>query len=43
MWDLDLERWVGLKSDTVTLGCKVNGCYYSAVTGEYHRGLVSEV
>lgn len=28
MWDLDLERSLGLKSDTVTAGCKVNGCYY---------------
>lgn len=43
MWDFDLERSLGVKSDTVTPGCKVNGCYYRAVTGEYHGGLVSEV
>lgn len=28
MWDLDLERSLGVKSDIITPGCKVNGCYY---------------
>lgn len=43
MWDLDSERALAVKSDSVTAGCKVNGCYCRAVTTEYHGGLVSEV
>lgn len=45
MWDLDLERSLEVKSHTITPWCKVKGCYYRAVTGEYRGGggLVTEV
>lgn len=36
-------RWLRVKPDTVTGWRNVHGCYYPAVTGEYHGGLVSEV
>lgn len=38
MWDLDLERSLEVKSHTITPWCKVTGCYYRAVTGEYRGG-----